>query len=75
MIVGQFSNGGLAHKKMIECICYDGGQFSIGVLVHKKRIECICCTGRPVMHKKRIEFIFNDVEPVKQWRAGSREKN
>ena len=75
MIVGQFRNGGLAHKKMIECICYDGGQFSIGVLVHKKRIECICCTGRPVMHKKRIEFIFNDVEPVKQWRAGSREKN
>ena len=25
MMVGQFSNGGLAHKKRIECFLNDGG--------------------------------------------------
>ena len=25
MMVGQFSNGGLAHDKMLECILNDGG--------------------------------------------------
>ena len=36
MMVGQFSNGGLAHKKRIECFLNDGGWFSNGGLADKK---------------------------------------
>ena len=41
MIVGQFSNGGLAHKKMIECICYDGGQLALACWFTRKELNAI----------------------------------
>ena len=48
MMVGQFSNGGLAHKKELNAFVKMAGLFINGGLIHKKRIKCICNDGGPV---------------------------